>query len=151
MTHILVTRSQLVNRCKERVPKQWCGIRKAALAIPFHTASLQHYSDVIMSAMASQITGVSIVYSTVCSGADQGKYQSSASLAFVRGSHRSPTQSASSAENVSIWYRHHGEQYQFVLNSLLNWQPVLVSHGWRDLMEFAAEGQHPGDTVVAAL
>ena len=28
-----------------------------------------HYTDVIMSAMTSQITGVSIVYSTVCSGA----------------------------------------------------------------------------------
>ena len=32
-----------------------------------------HYGDVIMSATASQITGVSIVYSTVCSGADQRK------------------------------------------------------------------------------
>ena len=30
-----------------------------------------HYSDVIMSAMASQIAGVSSVYSPVCSGADQ--------------------------------------------------------------------------------
>ena len=36
----------------------------------------------------SQITGVSIVYSTVCSGADQRKHQSFASLAFVRGLHR---------------------------------------------------------------
>ena len=43
-----------------------------------------HYIDVIMSAMASQITGVAIAYSTVCSGADQRKYQSSAWLAFVR-------------------------------------------------------------------
>ena len=34
--------------------------------------------------MASQITGVMIVYSTICSGADQRKHQSSASLAFVR-------------------------------------------------------------------
>ena len=41
-----------------------------------------------MSAMASQITIPSIVYSTVYSGADQGKLQSSASLAFVRGIHR---------------------------------------------------------------
>ena len=49
-----------------------------------------HYSDVIMSTMASQITGVSIVYSTVCSGTDQRKYQSSASPAFVRGIHRWP-------------------------------------------------------------
>ena len=36
-----------------------------------------HYSDVIMSTMASQTTGVSTVYSNVCSGADQRKHQSS--------------------------------------------------------------------------
>ena len=52
--------------------------------------SHKYYSDVIMRAMASQITGVSLVCSTVCSGADQGKYQSSASLAFVRGIHWCP-------------------------------------------------------------
>ena len=46
-----------------------------------------------MSAMASQTTGVLIVYSTVCSGADQRKHQSSASLAFVRGIHRWPVHS----------------------------------------------------------
>ena len=44
-------------------------------------------------AIASQITGVSIVYSTVCSGADQRKQQSSASLSFVRGIHRWPVNS----------------------------------------------------------
>ena len=47
-----------------------------------------HCGDVIMSAIASQITDVSIVYSTVCSGADQRKHQCSASLAFVWGIHR---------------------------------------------------------------
>ena len=51
------------------------------------------YSDVITSATASQITCVSIVYSTVCSGADQIKHHSSASLAFVRGIHRRPVNS----------------------------------------------------------
>ena len=45
-------------------------------------------SDVIMSVMASQITSVLSVCSTVCPGADQRKYQSSVSLAFVRRSHR---------------------------------------------------------------
>ena len=45
-----------------------------------------HY--VIMSAMASQITSLTIVYSTVYSGADQRKHQSSTSLAFVSGIHR---------------------------------------------------------------
>ena len=52
-----------------------------------------HCSDVIMSAMASQITGVSIVHSTICSAADQRKHQSSASLAYVRGIHRWPVNS----------------------------------------------------------
>ena len=48
-----------------------------------------HYNDdIIMSAMASQITSLTIVYSIVYSGADQRKHQSSASLAFVRGIHR---------------------------------------------------------------
>ena len=47
-----------------------------------------HYIETIMSAVASQITGVSIVYSNVCSGADRRKYQSSMSLAFVRGIRR---------------------------------------------------------------
>ena len=52
-----------------------------------------HYNDVIMGAMASHITSLTIVYSTVYSGADERKHQSSASLAFVRGSHRWPVNS----------------------------------------------------------
>ena len=43
-----------------------------------------------MGAIASQITSLTIVYSTVYSGADQSKHQSSASLAFVWGIHRGP-------------------------------------------------------------
>ena len=46
-----------------------------------------------MSMMASQITSLTIVYSTVYSAADQRKYQSSVSLAFVRGPHRWPVNS----------------------------------------------------------
>ena len=52
-----------------------------------------HYSDVIMSAVASQIAVVSIVYWTVCSGAGQRKHQSFVSLAFVRVIYRSPVNS----------------------------------------------------------
>ena len=51
------------------------------------------YDDVIMGAIASEITSLTIVYSTVYSGADQRKHQSSASLAFVRGIHRGPVNS----------------------------------------------------------
>ena len=46
-----------------------------------------------MGAIASQITSLTNVYSTVYSGADQRKQQSSASLAFVRGIHRWPVHS----------------------------------------------------------
>ena len=54
--------------------------------------SWYHQSDAIMGAMASQITSLTIVYSTVFSGADQ-KHQSSASLNFMRGIHRRPVNS----------------------------------------------------------
>ena len=47
-----------------------------------------------MSPMASQITNLTIVYSTFYSAADQRKQQSSVSLAFVRGIHRWPVNSA---------------------------------------------------------
>ena len=52
-----------------------------------------HNNDVIMGAIASQITSLTIVYSIVYSDADQRKHQSSASLAFVWGFHRGPMNS----------------------------------------------------------
>ena len=56
-----------------------------------------HYCDVKMGAIGAspitQITRVTIVYSTVHSGADQRKHQSSAWLGFVRGIHRWPVNS----------------------------------------------------------
>ena len=72
-----------------------------------------HYSDVILSAMASQITSVSIVYSAVCSGADLGNI-----IARVTGlcggnspvTGEFPAQRTRNAEIVSIWWRHHESQ-----------------------------------------
>ena len=99
-----------------------------------------HYDDIIMGTIASQITSLTIVYSTVYSGADQSKYQSSASLAFVWGIHRGtgefPAQMASNAENVSIWWRHHAQNgkgwvlsdspfIRWVGRCSLNWFQVL--------------------------
>ena len=52
-----------------------------------------HYSDVIISAMASRITSLTSVYSTVYSGADQRKHQSSASLLLAKGIHLWPANS----------------------------------------------------------
>ena len=47
-----------------------------------------------MGAIATQITSLTVVYSTVYSDADQGKHQSSASLAFVWRIHRGPVNSS---------------------------------------------------------
>ena len=52
-----------------------------------------HYNAVIMGAIASQITSLTIVYSIVYSDADQRKHQSSASLAFVSGNSPGPLNS----------------------------------------------------------
>ena len=65
-----------------------------------------------MGVMASQITSLMIVYSTVYSDTDQRKHQSSALLVFVREIYRGagefPAQMASNVENVSISWHHHG-------------------------------------------
>ena len=62
-----------------------------------------------MGAIASQITSLTIVDSTVYSDADQRKHQSSASLAF-----EFPAQMASNAENISIWWRHHALEWEIL-------------------------------------
>ena len=54
---------------------------------------VNHYNDVIMDTIASQITSLTFVYLTVYSDADQRNHQSPASLAFVRGIHRRPVNS----------------------------------------------------------
>ena len=83
-SHILVIRNKVPLRfewySREEIFKQ--------ISVIHGWVPYEHYSDVIMSAMTSQITSVSIVCSSVCSGTDQRKHQSSASLAFVRGIRR---------------------------------------------------------------
>ena len=71
----------------------------------------QHYDDVIMGAIASQITSLTIVFSFVYLDTDQRKHQSSASLAFVRGTGGRwiPRTNGQWRGNVSIWWRHHGK------------------------------------------
>ena len=65
------------------------------ISLPFFLMSERqhwkdHYDDVIMTMLASQITSLTVVYSIVYSGVNQRKHQSSASLAFVREIHRGP-------------------------------------------------------------
>ena len=59
-----------------------------------------------MGLMALQITGVSIVYSTVCSGNIKAPRHWPL-LGGSTGDRWFPSQRASNAKNVSIWWRHH--------------------------------------------
>ena len=61
--------------------------------IPGYGTNFTHYIEVIISTMASEITGVPIVYSTVGSGKNERKHQISVSLAFVWEIHRWPVNS----------------------------------------------------------
>ena len=56
--------------CPQAIMNNW----KAAPSVVWYV----HYNGVIMSAMVSQITSLTIVYSSVYSDADQRKHQSSA-------------------------------------------------------------------------
>ena len=66
-----------------------------------------------MTTMASQITSLTIVYLTVYSGADKKKTSklrvTGLCVANSPGTGEIPAQMASNAENVCIWWRHHGK------------------------------------------
>ena len=74
------------------------------LSVMITTNIIFHYDDVIMSSMASQITSLTIVYSTIYSGRRSKKSSKPRVTGLCEGN--SP-QRASNAENVSIWWRHH--------------------------------------------
>ena len=81
-----------------------------------------HYYDVILIAMASQIT---IVYSTFYSGADQRKHQNSVSLAFVVNSpHKRPV----TRKMIPFGNSHHGGVVPLELRIIL--RKDLHGHFW---------------------
>ena len=87
----------------------------------------RHYNGVIMGAIASQITSLTIVFSTVYLDTDQRKHQSSASLSFVRGIHRGPVNSPHKwpvtrkmlpfDDVIMLWWRHAKETLPTLLPS----------------------------------
>ena len=96
-----------------------CWLHDAHIDPPYNSQRIHlnwqegaiHYSDIIMSTTASQITSLTIVYSTVYSGADQRKHQKFCVTNLCAGNSpitgEFPAHKASNAENVSIWWRHH--------------------------------------------
>ena len=72
---------------------------------------INHDNDVILSAMTSQITSLTIVYSTVYSRRRSKKTSKLRATGPCEGNSpvtgEFPAQRASNAENVSSWWRHH--------------------------------------------
>ena len=69
-----------------------------------------HYDDVIMDAIASQITSLASVYSDVWLDGHQKNIKAPRHWPLCvefTGDRWIPAQMASNAENVSIWWRHH--------------------------------------------
>ena len=63
-------------------PRNGCLVHCTYICI-IRSINFIHCSDVITGTMASQITSLTVVYSTVYSGTDQRKHQSSASPGFT--------------------------------------------------------------------
>ena len=81
-----------------------------------------HYNDVIMGAMASQITSLTIVYSTVYQAQIKENFKAPRHWPLCEeftGHRLFPAQMASNAENVSIWWHHHDILWASFIGSLV--------------------------------
>ena len=103
----------------------------------FLSRRVLHYNYITMSAVASQINGLTIVYSTLRSRRRSNKISKlrvtglCAENSPVTGEF--PTQRAEDAENVSIWWRHHGQDVAHFGVTILNRHWYKVPHsrsGW---------------------
>ena len=81
-----------------------------SVAMTSQTKCVPHNNDVIMSTIASQITSIAIVYSTVYSAQIKENIKAPRHWPLCgefTGTGEFPAQRASNAENVSIWWRYH--------------------------------------------
>ena len=89
-----------------------------------------------MGAIASQITSLAIIYSTVYSGADQRKRESSASLAFLLGIHRGPVNSP---------HKWQVTRKMFSLDDVIMMPVCSLTESWFSCMrELNHQGWQPG-------
>ena len=80
-----------------------------------------------MTTMASQFTSLTVIYSTVYSDADKKKTSKLRDTGLCVGSSPGPVNSHkghSYVENVSIWWRHHGEDWCGI------WKKIELLTGW---------------------
>ena len=124
------TKYVLLRGSQTPIEKKWS---MTIVVLGINWCQSMHYSDVIMGTITSQITSLTIVYSTIYSVADQRKHQSSMRVTGLckgnsPGTGEFPAQRASNAENVSIWWRHH-EHFKFLgINYKLLWGHYIFSY-----------------------
>ena len=117
-----------------------------------------HHDDVIMSAMASQITSLTIVYSTVYSRRRSKKTSTLRVTGLCEGNSsvtgEFPAQRASNAENVSIWWRQHALMVPTTGNLTVSspyMESILVStmnQRWRGLFHHLSLIQTPNKVMA---
>ena len=92
----------MLSHCRVRLYTNW-----HVKCVSTQSTTCMHYSDVIMGTMASLITSLTSVYSTVHPGADQ-RNVTGLCTGNSPATGEFPAQMANSGENVSISWRHHG-------------------------------------------
>ena len=108
--------------------------------------SRKHYNDVIMTAMASDITSIMIVYSTVYSMLRSKKTSKLRVTGLCEGNSpvtgEFPIQRVSNAENVSIWWRYRVLILRILVSSrpTLNQQPLYSPSYPQNIQVWAPEG-----------
>ena len=124
----------------------------SALATSAHWV---HYSDAIMSPITSQITRITSVYSTGCSGTDKKRHQRTLSLAFVRGIHRWPVNSLHKGPVTWKGFPFHDVIMEWgKAVKLMPWSPprqILdpTSHVTRKSIQFCFNGDLPVKPLFA--
>ena len=95
-------------------------------------ASLSHYSDVIMGAIASKITSLTTVYSTVYSDADQRKHRSSVVTGLRAGNSPGPV------DSPHKWP---------VTRKIFPFYNVIMQRRWSQMLTLSNDGKLPTDKV----
>ena len=104
---------------------RWSGLIKVGPGLS--RQSQNHYSDVIMIMMASQITRLTIVHSTLYWFRHRLKKTSKLRVTGLCVTGEFPAQMASNTENVSIWWRHHVVTWSNCFSSHTKQVPPIVT------------------------
>ena len=107
------------------------------------SSRFNHYCDVRMDTMASQITSLTIVYSTVHAGADQRNIKAPRHWLLSRSPVNSPHKWPVTRKNVSIWWRDH-EWVNVVIFGLLKLQNGWIIPGNIVSSEIIQDYRNPG-------